>query len=34
MLTKQKEITERKINQLVYEIYELTQEEIISVEKG
>lgn len=32
MLAKQGEITERKINQLVYELYRVTPEEIVLVE--
>ena len=34
VLQRQMEITDRQINQLVYELYELTDEEIKIVEKG
>ena len=34
MLARQREITERQINQLVYKLYGLTSEEIALVEKG
>jgi len=34
MLTRQREITERKINQLVYELYDLTPEETALVENA